>query len=208
MYHDVSLPYKPEMVVYTGDSPFQITEVMQIQKGDVCNLSVLSFGSHTGTHIDAPKHFFDNGLTVDQITLDHFIGKAVVYEITDVEIITETELEKLGSIKHKIILLKTRNSRLLANNEFYQDYAYLTPGAARYLVEAGIYTLGFDYFSVDRYFSPDFDVHRILLGNRVIIIEGLSLDAVQPGEYHMIGLPLNLENGNGSPIRVLLQDKY
>jgi arylformamidase len=206
MYYDVSLLYSPEMVIYPGDPPFQTTEIMKIEMGDVGNLSAVCFGSHTGTHIDAPKHFFDNGLTVDQISLDYFIGTARVCEIVGKEIITETDLQRLGIQKNEIILLKTRNSWFITQNEFNPDYTYLAPEAARYFVKAGIRTLGFDYFSVEKYSSQDFEVHRVLLGNQIIIIEGLSLGAIQPGEYRMIGLPLNIKNGNGSPIRVLLED--
>ncbi len=206
MYYDVSLTYEPEMVVYPGDTPFETREIMNISDGDVCNLSAYSFGSHTGTHIDAPRHFFAEGLTVDQIPADYFIGKARVCEVLDTDIIGAAELTKFGIQKGEIVLLKTRNSNLLTQKIFSPEYAYLTPEAARYLGEAGVRILGFDYYSVEKITSRDFEVHRILLGNDIIIIEGLSLSVVKPGIYNMIGLPLKIKNGNGSPIRVLLED--
>jgi arylformamidase len=211
MYYDISLPYFPGMVVFPGDPAFATEEILQIKNGDICNLSRVSFGSHTGTHFDAPKHFFDDGLTVDRISLDHFIGKARVCEIMGKPEITRTDLEAQELEKGEIILIKTDNSRWdevqrLKTHEFRKDFVALSPGAARYLVEAGIKTVGVDYFSVENSGDHDFPVHRTLLGNGIIIIEGLVLGAIAPGEYRMTGLPLNIQNGNGSPIRVVLFD--
>lgn len=211
MVYDISLPYFPGMVVFPGDPVFTTEEILQIQNGDVCNLSRVSFGSHTGTHFDAPKHFFDDGLTVDRISLDHFIGKARVCEIMGKPEITETDLEAQGLKKGEIILLKTDNSRWdeaqqFKTHEFRWDFTVLTPGAARYLVETGIKTVGVDYFSVESSGDHNFPVHKTLLGNGIIIIEGLVLKAIAPGEYRMTGLPLNIQNGNGSPIRIVLFD--
>ncbi len=204
MYYDVSQPYFPGMVVYPGDPVFTSEEIFQIQQGDICNLSRLSFGSHTGTHIDAPKHFFDDGLTVDRISPDHFIGKARVCEIMGKPEITEADLTYLRIQKNEIVFIKTDNSQWHTMREFREDFVSLTPGAAQYLVETGIKTLGVDYFSVEKSGTMDFPVHKTLLGNGIIIIEGLVLKGIPPGEYQMNGLPLNIKNGNGSPIRVIL----
>lgn len=206
MYYDISWPYFQGMVVFPGDPVFTSEEVLQIRQGDICNLSRISFGSHTGTHIDAPKHFFDDGLTVDRIPLEHFIGKAKVHEILGKPEITAHDLAPLNIQKNEIVLLKTDNSQWHGLKEFREDFVSLTPGAARYLTEIGIKTLGVDYFSVERSADTDFPVHKTLLGNGVIIIEGLVLGGIAPGEYQMMGLPLNIQNGNGSPIRVILFD--
>lgn len=211
MYYDISLPYYPGMVVFPGDPVFASEEVLQIERGDVCNLSRVSFGSHTGTHFDAPKHFFDDGLTVDRISLDHFIGNAKVCEIMGKPEITENDLVVLGLQKDGIVLIKTDNSKWddaqrLKTHQFHPNFVALTPGAARYLVETGIKTVGVDYFSVESSGNEGFPVHKTLLGNGIIIIEGLVLGAIAPREYRMAGLPLNIQNGNGSPIRVVLFD--
>ena len=212
MIYDISLPYHPGMVVFPGDPPFAVEEMLQIQKGDVCNLSRLSLGSHTGTHFDAPKHFFDDGLTVDRVPLEHFMGKARVCEIMGKPEITEADLAAQKLIKGEIVLIKTDNSRWDGEkqkkgiHEFQPDFVTLTPGAARYLAETGVKTVGVDYLSVEKSVNNDFPVHKILLGNGVIIIEGLVLGPITPGEYRMAGLPLNIIGGNGSPIRVVLFD--
>lgn len=206
MYYDVSQPYFPGMVVYPGDPVFTSEEIFQIQRGDICNLSRLSFGSHTGTHIDAPKHFFDDGLTVDRISPDHFIGKVKVCEIMGRTEITGADLAPLRIQKNEIIFIKTDNSKRHTMSEFREDFVSLTPEAAQYLVKTGIKTLGVDYFSVEKSGTMDFPVHKILLGNGIIIIEGLILEGISPGEYRMAGSPLNIKNGNGSPIRVILFD--
>lgn len=211
MYYDISLPYFPGMVVFPGDPVFTSEEILQIQSGDVCNLSRVSFGSHTGTHFDAPKHFFDDGLSVDRISLDHFMGKARVCEIMGKPEITETDLAAQGLRQGEIVLIKTDNSlwdedQRLKIHEFHTKFVTLTLGAARYLLETGIKTVGVDYFSVESSGGKDFPVHKTLLGNGIIIIEGLVLGAITPGEYRMTGLPLNIQNGNGSPIRVVLFD--
>lgn len=209
MIYDISLPFYPGMAVYPGDPPFTAEEVLQIQKGDICNLSRLSFGSHTGTHFDAPRHFFDEGLTVDRIPLEHFIGKARVCEIMGRPEITEADLAAQKLVKEEIVLIKTDNSlwddeQKKGIHKFQYDFVTLTPGAARYLVEAGVKTVGVDYFSVEKSVNNDFPVHKSLLGNGVVIIEGLVLGSITPGEYRMVGLPLNIVGGNGGPIRVVL----
>jgi arylformamidase len=211
MYYDISSPYYPGMMVFPEDPPFTSEEVLHIGQGDICNLSRISFGSHTGTHFDAPKHFFDDGLTVDRISLDYFIGKARVCEVMGKREVAAEDLRAQGLSRGEIILIKTDNSRWdrdrkLKNQRFQADFVTLTQGAARYLVEAGIKTVGIDYLSVERITDGDFPVHKILLGNQIMIIEGLILGSIAPGEYGITGLPLNIENGNGSPIRVVLFD--
>ena len=206
MFYDITMPLTPQIVVYPGDPPFRIDELMRISDGDICNLSFLSMASHTGTHIDVPRHFFEEGLTVDQIPPDYFIGKARVCEILAQSMITVTDLQERLIQKGEIILLKTQNSHLITSSEFQTHYTYLTTDAIQYLADRQIKVLGFDYLSVDSYQNNNYQGHKILLSNNIFIIEGLNLSAIKPGEYEMIGLPLNIKNGNGSPIRVLLRD--
>lgn len=204
IYHDVTLDFSENIAIYPGDPPLEITERMSIAKGDVANVSLLSFGSHTGTHIDAPKHFIDSGLTVDKLPLDHFMGKAKVFEFKDKDAVTFGDIKDLDIKKGDIIIFKTRNSSSLTNSKFDESFAYVAPDAAKYLAGIGIKTLGFDYLSVERYGSTAFETHYALLGSGIVIIEGLYLEGINAGEYEIIALPIKIKNGNGSPVRVVL----
>jgi len=204
IYHDLTLELSPETVVVPGDPRPQFREVKSISRGDVLNLTNLSFGTHTGTHIDVPKHINDNGLTVDRLGFDRLLGPARVIEIRDRRAIERADLEKHALKREMIVLLKTDNCRLINACAFDPDFAYLTRDAAEYLVESGVKTVGFDYFSVERLDNPLLDVHSVLLSGDVVIIEGLDLTAVEPGRYEMVALPLKVRNGDGGPTRVVL----
>ncbi|HBF38556.1 MAG TPA: cyclase [Firmicutes bacterium] len=204
VFYDVSQTLAPEIIVYPGDPAVQIEQAMSIAKGDIVNLSQISMGNHTGTHVDAPKHFYNQGRTIPEIPLESFIGPAKVFEFIDQPAISKTHLQSCNIQKGDRILLKTKNSVLLQKTEFDPSYAYLTPDAAAYLVEIGICTLGFDYLTIDPYGSKDFKAHYALLRAEIVIIEGINLADIQPGEYQMVALPLKLYDGNGSPARVVL----
>jgi arylformamidase len=204
VFYDITQILAPEIVVYPGDPAVLIEHSLSIERGDIVNLSNISMGTHTGTHVDAPKHFYDQGLTIDQLALDYFIGPAKVFELLDRPAISRADLLPFEIQKGDIILLKTRNSALLAKTEFDLQFAYLEPEAAEYLAAIGIRTLGFDYLTIDPYGSLDFKAHYTLLGQNIVIIEGLNLSEINPGEYQMVALPLKLKDGNGSPARVVL----
>lgn len=201
---DISLELSPATVTFPGDPPVQISHPCQISKGDPCNLSLLSLGSHAGTHIDAPRHFFENGLSVDQLGLEHFAGPARVLEIPDKQVVTPGDLKPFGIKQGEIILLKTKNSHLIKQPVFCRDFAYLSPEAGRYLAEIGIRTLGFDYFSVEPSESETYEVHDALLGKGIVIMEGLVLTDVPPGHYTLAALPLKIKGADGSPVRAVL----
>jgi arylformamidase len=201
---DITLELGPSTVTFPGDPPVQIFHPCQLSKGDPCNLSVLTLSSHAGTHVDPPRHFYEHGLGVDQLPLEHFIGPARVLEIPDKQVITPEELLPFDIKKNEIILLKTRNSLLIKQPVFSRDFAYLSPEAGQYLAEIGILTLGFDYFSCEAYSSQEYEVHHALLGEGIVIIEGLVLTDVPPGSYTLVALPLKIKEGNGSPVRAIL----
>ena len=203
IYYDVTLELSPSMIALPGERPPEFHEVKRISSGDLFNATVIALNTHTGTHIDPPKHFFDDGLTIDRLDLDCLLGPARVIEIRDRTSITKAELQKHTIRRNEIILLKTDNSRLIAMDNFYPDFIFLTLDAAQYLVDVGIRTLGIDYFSVERLDGSPV-VHYLLLSKKIVIIEGLNLSEVDPGEYQMVALPLKIKNGNGSPTRVIL----
>jgi len=156
-----------------------------------------------GTHVDAPRHFLPGAATLDEIPLDRFAGPARVLDLTACRgpALDAGALMAAG-LGSGITLLKTRNSDLWAREGFQVGYIHLGPDAARAVVAAGVTTLGIDYLSVDPLDCRD--AHNILLGAGVVIVEGLDLSAVSPGEYLFVGLPPRLEGVEGSPVRALL----
>jgi arylformamidase len=202
---DVTVPLTKDIIVYPGDPPVRIERKATLNRdGAKANLSRYAFGSHTGTHIDAPFHFIENGLTVDRLPLELLIGRARVVEVTSPRI-DETALEEFDFTADARVLFKTRNSYLWSQKTFVEDYVYITPGAARSLVNQGIKLVGIDYLSVEKFGVETFDTHLILLQAGTIIIEGLDLREVEPGDYELICLPLNVKDGDGAPARVVLR---
>lgn len=203
--YDITVPLSPSLVVYPGDAPIKITPASQLAKGDVVNTSHILMGSHSGTHLDVPRHFFAQGDTTDALDLATLIGPVRVMMVPSQNQITADTLRALDLTTTQRILFKTRNSSLWARSEFQPDYVALTASAAYYLVEQGVKLVGIDYLSVDAYERSDYPVHRILLGAGILILEGLDLRAVMPGHYELIALPLRLQDGDGAPARVVLR---
>jgi arylformamidase len=202
--YDVTIPISPTMPVYPGDPSVSVEKVLQMSKGDVANVTHLSFGTHTGTHIDAPHHFVDGAMTVDEIPLNLLIGRARVVEIT-APVITAEVLEEIDFTADVRVLFKTRNSYLWSTSTFVKEFVYLTKDAAQYLVDNGIKVVGIDYLSVEQFNFSSPDAHRTLLGNGAVIIEGLNLSEIEPGDYELICLPLKIEKGDGAPARAVLR---
>jgi arylformamidase len=202
---DVTVPISKNLPVYPGDPPVKIERKATIDKKDAkYNLSRYSFSSHVGTHVDAPFHFIADGKTVDQLPLELLMGRARVVEVTSPRI-DEAALKEFDFTADARVLFKTRNSYLWSQPGFVQDYVYITPGAARALVNQGIKLVGIDYLSVEKFGSDTFDTHLTLLGAGTLIIEGLDLREIEPGDYELICLPMKIQDGDGSPARVILR---
>jgi arylformamidase len=203
--YDVSVPLSDETPTYPGDPRVQIAPVQRIANGDACNVSTVALGAHAGTHVDAPYHMLADGGTVDQLPLEILLGKARVVEIGARERVMREDLETLDLRADLRVLFKTRMSGQMRVPEFQEDYVYLTADAASYLVQAGLKLVGIDYLSVDRFGSADYPAHQTLLEAGVIVVEGLDLSEVGPGDYDMICLPLRIAGGDGAPARVVLR---
>ncbi|HEY9230759.1 MAG TPA: cyclase family protein [Blastocatellia bacterium] len=202
---DVTVPISKNLPVYPGDPPVKIDRKATINKNDAkYNLSRYSFSSHVGTHVDAPFHFIADGKTVDQLPLELLMGRARVVEVTSPRI-DEAALKEFDFTADARVLFKTRNSYLWSQPGFVQDYVYITPGAARALVNQGIKLVGIDYLSVEKFGSDTFETHLTLLGAGTLIIEGLDLREIEPGDYELICLPMKFQGGDGSPARVILR---
>ncbi len=178
-----------------------------MDKGDPYNLSRLDFNLHTGTHVDAPLHFLQNGTTVEKLPLEVLVGPCYVAHLPDAADITVDELIDLNLPSGiERLLLRTRNSELWVamTTEFKKDFVALTHDAAQWIVDKGIKLIGVDYLSVQRY-HDDARTHQILLGADVIALEGLNLSGIKPGFYELICLPLKLVGAEGAPARAVLR---
>lgn len=203
---DISLPLRNTMVHWHGDPPVQIKRVHDLDRGDSHNLSEISMGSHTGTHMDAPLHFLQKGISIDRMPLDATVGRARVIEIQDNESIKREELLGRRIRRGERILFKTRNSsRVWQTGNFVEDFVFISNEAAHFLVERGIKAIGIDYLSIGSFKRGGSEVHRTLLQGGVWIIEGLDLSLVSPGRYELICLPLKFEQADGAPARAILR---
>jgi arylformamidase len=202
---DISVPVVDQGLVYPGNPAIRIAPHSEVGKGASSNLSMLSFGSHTGTHVDAPKHFFDAGSTVDRLPLNALIGPAhVIGFADDVMSVTAEHLRghKLDGVER--LLIRTRNSGFVKEREFRQNYTFLAPDGADYLASLGTKLVGVDYLSVEQFHSGHHRTHRTLLERGIVIVEGLDLSEIMPGDYAFCCLPLRLEGLDGAPARAVL----
>jgi arylformamidase len=204
---DVTVPMSAALPRVPGDPGFELELVQRIGDGEPCNVSKITMGAHSGTHVDAPYHFLADGPTIEQLSLEILMGKCRVIEVAGRDRIDRPELEALDLRDDIRILLKTRMSGQLRHPEFRHDFVHLTPEAATYLVQAGLKLVGVDYLSVEKLDSTGFPVHHTLLGAGVVIIEGLDLSQVEPGEYELTCLPLLIAGGDGAPARVVLKKR-
>ena len=207
MIYDISVPIRNGGLVYPGNPAISITPQQAISAGAGANVSRLDFGSHTGTHVDAPKHFFDDGAGVDTIPLELLMGPARLLAFGDsVMSIGEAELAAHDLTGVTRVLLKTRNSKWLAtgSTEFHSDYTYLAPDGAEYLVRLGVRLVGVDYLSVEQFHSGHHRTHRTLLEQGIVIVEGLLLNEPPAGDYHFRCLPLRLTGLDGAPARAVV----
>lgn len=198
---DVSVPIRESMPVYEGNPGVRIERVQSIDEGAPANVSEISLGAHTGTHVDAPVHFIPNGSGAEDLLLNELVGPAHVVDATALSgQIDAGALESLdlpdGAER---ILLKTPNSELWSQDRFTRDFIRLTGDGARLLVGRGVRLVGLDYLSIG-----DPDAHRVLLGSGIVAVEGLDLRQVDPGPYELVCLPLCLVGSDGAPARTIL----
>lgn len=207
MWIDVSVRIRDGMVHWPGNPPVRLERVKDIARGGSSNVSALSLGVHTGTHVDAPVHFDPSGGGVDTLPLDALCGPARVIEIRDPVHVTVAELEAADVKAGERILCKTRNSPAAwARGEFVDDAVHLSVEAAEWLVARKVKTVGIDYLSVGGHRAKNgAAVHHALIGAGIVIIEGLDLTSAPAGSCELFCLPLNLEGSDGAPARAVLR---
>ncbi|HFD40310.1 MAG TPA: cyclase family protein, partial [Anaerolineae bacterium] len=179
------------------------------KRGDSANVSRLSLSCHTGTHVDAPFHFLQQGATVDRLPLDALMGPAFIADLSALEGNT-IEVFDLAALHFprdvSRLLLKTRNSYFWEDKltEFERDFVHLSPQAAQWLVRRGIRLVGIDYLSIEVFGASRHRVHKTLLAANVVIVEGLDLSRVPEGRCQLVCLPLRIEGADGAPARALV----
>ncbi|MPZ14462.1 MAG: cyclase family protein [Chloroflexi bacterium] len=203
---DVSIPLRAGMVHWPGDPEVSIERVLDMERGGPCNVSSISIGSHTGTHMDPPFHYVRDGASLDAMPLDATVGPARVIEIRDPVSVRREELANHELASGERVLFKTRNSsRCWETDDFLEDFVYISLEGARYLADRGVRAVGIDYLSVGGFHADGEAIHRALLEAGIWIVEGLNLARVQPGIYELVCLPIKIQNSDGAPARAMLR---
>lgn len=206
--YDITVTIGAGTPIYKGDPGVEITSFKVMARGDSANVSRISMGVHTATHVDAPNHFIEGAKRVHELDPAKLVGQCRVIEM-DKDVVA-IEPEHVGDIARvKRVLFKTRNSGFWATPEdgFRTDFTYITPATAKLLVENGVVLVGIDYLSIEKSGSPGHPVHVTLLEKEVVILEGVDLRGVPAGDYELICAPLKYDGatGDGSPARTFLR---
>ncbi|PIQ77160.1 hypothetical protein COV82_05730 [Candidatus Peregrinibacteria bacterium CG11_big_fil_rev_8_21_14_0_20_46_8] len=197
---DISLPLNAKTIIYPGNPPVKIVP----KQGATSTHSEISFGSHTGTHLDAPSHVFKKGMTLDKLPLEDFFGKCRVLDMTHCkEAVRIEDLKKARIKKGERILFKTKNS-LRGFKKFRNDYIYLDGDAAEWLAAKSVRLVGIDSLSIKQRGSTDTRPHDALLAKKIPILESIDLKKVVPGTYTLCCFPLAFTGIDGSPVRAVL----
>ncbi len=175
--------------VYPGDPQPERFVTLSIKNGDVCNLTAFKMCAHNGTHVDAPFHFYADGKTIDQVDLDRFIGWAYV---------AEHEGDISADDAKNILKAANGCERILVKGK-----AVVTKEAAQVFAERRIKLFGNESQTVGPINAPK-EVHLIMLGAEIVLLEGIRLEKVPVGKYFLNAIPLNLGGADGSPCRATL----
>ncbi len=197
---DISRTVSPDALVYPGDPPVRIHPLCRIGPASAYNLLEVRTTCHVLTHVDAPRHFFEDGAAIDELPPERFVGEALVIAVNAPAVRPE---HLPAGMRGLSLLFKTRHSGPWGA-EFDTTHVYVEAGAAARIAASGANLVGIDYLSVDRCGDEAYPVHRALLGAGIPILEGLDLSAAAPGKYTLIALPLRLAGADGSPARAVL----
>jgi arylformamidase len=203
---DVSVPVYTGMAHWPDNPPIVVERMLDMERGDAANVSKLSLGAHSGTHMDAPLHFLRGGAGIDTMPFTATLGPARVIEIHDTVSIKPGELAAHAIQAGERVLFKTANSpRCWQTDAFVEDFVYIAADAAAFLAAQGVQTVGIDYLSVGGFRADGAATHQALLQAGIWVIEGLNLAQVQAGTYELVCLPIKLMNADGAPARAILR---
>lgn len=204
MWIDITQMLTNDTAHWPEDAPFNFeVPVTRADTGSV-NIGKITTSTHTGTHVDAPYHFDDDGGTVETLDVNRYIGDASIIEVYDMEGITKTVLAQYD-IKGTILLIKTQ--KVYDTEMFPSKVPVLSEDAVDYIASLGIKLYGIDVPSVDALDSKDLTIHHKLHQNDIMIIENVVLAETPGGFYDFIALPLKIKGGDGSPVRAVVKPK-
>ena len=205
--HDISLTLSPDLPTWPGDPPLELARFESMDKGAHNNVSRISSSVHLGTHVDAPRHFINDGRTIEQLPLDVLTGPCYVVQLPDAvaaitaKVLAQTEITS----EMKRVLFRTSNSHFWARGEskFQTEFVAITEDGAEWLVARGVQLVGMDYLSVAPY-GDSVPTHLVLLEAGIVVVEGLNLSKVMRGFYDLYCLPLKIAGCDGAPARAIL----
>lgn len=212
---DLSHSLENSMQIYPGDPTFTCKPQLSLDK-DGCNVQGISLGSHTGTHVDAPYHFFADGMKIDEIPLTSFIGQGLIVNLTTKkarEAIVWDDLSPYSSqMREGVILLIYTGWSTYWNTPKYYDHPFLSLDAAQRIMATGLRVVAVDALSPDETHvdgsEGKYDAHNVVLGAGGLIAENLTNLEVLIGKDVIISLvPLKIKGSDGSPIRAFASVK-
>lgn len=202
---DISQTLSNNIAHWPGDAPFSFNiGITKEQTGSV-NIGNISTSSHTGTHVDAPFHFDEDGQTIEELDVNIYIGEAKVIDVTDEDTITVEALKQFDLVGIKRLLIKTRKK--MNEEQFPEEYMVVDEAVGAYLRTCGVQLLGTESPSVDSVNSKELLAHHALYDNGIYILENIVLTDVEPGMYDLIALPLKIQGADGSPVRAVIRKR-
>lgn len=207
---DLTLTISSDLPSFPGSPKPQFISWSKI-KTEGYNLELLFFSSHTGTHIDAPFHFVENGLKIHQIHPNRLIRKAILIKLkkTSNQLITKKDLLLFEKVNGQIpnestIIFETGWQENLQQSFYFEKNPGLSISAAKYLITKKTNLVGIDSPSIDGGSESKFPIHHLFSKNNILIVENLTnLDKINSNSFELIVLPLKLKDATGSPVRAI-----
>ncbi|MDM8527487.1 cyclase family protein [Anaerolineales bacterium HSG24] len=205
-FYDISRTINSRLAVWPGDSIFSAPKVADMDRGEVVNVSELTFSSHFGTHVDAPLHFVADEQSIDQLPIDIFIGPATLITVSQESgplVLADFPNLDWSTVERLLIHSPASHKPV---DQFHEQFVYPSLELIDLMGQHNIRLFGTDSPSVDAFEGKDGLVgHYAMQQNGIIILEGLMLADVPDGEYELMALPLKLEGGDGCPVRAVLR---
>lgn len=206
-FWDITVPISKDLPIWPGDPKAVVERVSRIEEGANANVSRMVMGCHTGTHVDAPFHFLMEGKTIESLQLDALVGPVQVIRIPDDFSVITGDLVNACGIKPgtERVLFRTYNSTFWSKykSQFRTEFAGIDEEGAKALVDKKIKLVGVDYLSVAP-FKKSRPTHEAFLKASVVLLEGIDLSDIDPGDYSLICLPLKIDGADGAPARAIL----